>query len=214
MFKVCKIGIGWGKSFTSWRAANGPLNLTVKPTNREVWGARRSADDVRERLTESGADPDRSIYAWISDERPLAFRHSRGKESNVVRQCWQTAVASIKSRFLGKNTATCAKISEGSQLMGVRQFFAFLILLSIAGILSIASSICNKPMSGIGSCCRPLIKPLRPSQRFPCCQADELVSFLRPSPEFLTYSISNFPSIASRSRESDESDSCCTSGIF
>ena len=89
-----------------------------------------------------GTDLDRSKYASSSsDEEPPALRHNRGKDSNVVLQCWQTTVALTKSRSVGKNVAMRASVSGGIWSIGARQFLILFAFLSIVEIFKIVSSI-------------------------------------------------------------------------
>ena len=87
MRKVCNVGMEWRRCFPTWLKLDLSANWTVKPINREVWGMINSTNSGEERLASMGVDLDRSMYAWISDEEPPALRHSRGKESNIIRQC-------------------------------------------------------------------------------------------------------------------------------
>ena len=129
----------------------------AKVTSREVWGMIEAANRGEDRLTSMGMDLDRSRYASSSDDgEPPALRHSRGKESNVVRHCWQTAVALTRSRSFARKAVVRARVSGGIWLMGAKQFLRFLALLSIVEILETVSSICTET----GSATRQL-QPLR-----------------------------------------------------
>ena len=89
----------------------------TKATSRKVWGTTETTECEEDRMTSTGTDLDRSRYASSSDEEPSALRHSRGKESNVVRHCWQTAVALIRSRKKGggKNEGFRGSLVGGSE---------------------------------------------------------------------------------------------------
>lgn len=118
MRKVRKVEMGESKHATNPSKLDLFVSWSVKPIILEVWGRIRGINDESERSISSGADLDRSRYAWISNEEPPALDHNSGKERSVFRQCWQTAVALIRSRSLAKNEAMRATISEGSWLNG------------------------------------------------------------------------------------------------
>ena len=111
--KERNVGMGWRRCSAIKLKSGQSSTQMAKVASRKVWGMIETIDCGEDRLTSMGTDPDRSRYAPSSDEEPPAFRHSRGKESSIVRQCRQTAVALIRSRSVARNVVVRARVSGG-----------------------------------------------------------------------------------------------------
>lgn len=140
MLNSWRVGIGLIRWCASCSKVDGPVTDTVRETNREVCGTRdaNGRESERGNWTSRGTDLDRSRYVLnnFSFEQAILL-HTRGKDSNAVRQYRQTAVALINRRPGSKNVAMRARISGGSLLMGAKEFLMFSAFLWMPEILDI-----------------------------------------------------------------------------